>query len=328
VKTAARELPEAPPVYVGQVKDGTAEIGVASIPFGCLPLVIRGLVSHWPAFRIWNADHLTSRLGSCRVECFVSPRNEGSFLQQASSTTSMTFADFIAHVFGTVEQHDRLYYLHISTAHPSYEVLAEDFEIPQLLDAYNPDASGIWIGQRGNVTPFHHDWWHSFLAQVSGRKRYTIVSPQDAGKLQRSWPAASRYDLAPAPFVSDEDTTLGNLEAAFEGVLEPGEMLYIPPYWFHQIETLDDGNVSLPIRFDSDLSPGPHLFQLSQDSTLREITNRNVDATAELVESLRGNRRSFAQKEKEFVDAFVKTRQPSATAAEVLSQLGERNGAG
>jgi hypothetical protein len=322
---AARTRPGALRVRTEQVEGGAVPIGSSSIPFGCVPFLIEGLVSRWPAYRDWSARSLASRLGERPVDCFVAEAGKTSFLQQANETLRTTFADFLASVFGAHEESDgeRRLYLRIPAGDPLYEALAADFEIPAFLPGYNPDATGIWIGQKGNLTPFHHDWWHSCLAQVSGHKRYTLVHPLEAEKLQRGWPAPSRYDLAPAPPAAGRAAGLAGLETVIQGILEPGQLLYIPPYWFHEIETLDNGNISLPIRYDTGLDPGPRLFRLGQDAGLREITNQNVRDPDRLVETLRRNRRLFAAREREFVEAFVTSRETAATPGEILGRLDE-----
>jgi len=93
------------------------------------------------------------------------------------------------------------------------------------------------------------------------------------------------------------------------GTLEPGEILYIPPYWWHQIETIDGGNISMPIRFGTSQSPDVPLFQLSQDSSLRPVTNhQNVDQDA-MGACLMANRLRFLKRERDFLGSLEATRE-------------------
>jgi hypothetical protein len=311
---------EAPKITIDQVNNGTARCEGGELPFGCVPFVLEGIVDEWPAMKRWNRAELKRRCGDARVECFVQPREQGTFLQQSTRSSRMTFAEFLDHVFAERESAALLHYLRIGTGDPLFEELSADFVIPRLLDGYNAAATGIWIGEKGNVTPFHHDWWHSFLAQVCGRKRYTLVHPFEAPELQKDWPPAARYDLAAAPPAASPGDNNG-LPAGFRGVLEPGSVLYIPPFWFHQIDTLDNGTISMPIRFDTIQSPDLPLFQLSQDSGLRAVTNERTEELAELVEALRRNRARFFAREREFVTELIKERRVDATVEGVLARI-------
>lgn len=293
--------------------------GKIAIPFGCMPLIIDGLVSTWEASTKWTCDYLRRNFGVVEVTCFVASRKDRSFLQQVNRPVTLSFADFLTHVYA--ETDGPLLYLRIDTEHALFDALSHDFQVPPLLEHYNASKTGIWIGEKYNVTPFHHDWWHSFLAQVSGRKRYTVVHPFEGELLQKDWDHAAAYDLASAPYLPPDDPKLDQFETCFEGVLEPGQVLYIPPYWFHQIETLDNGNISMPIRFDTPQSPNVPIYQFSQGTVLRRITNEQVRDADQLVDVLATNRQHFLAREHAFVEALVETRRLDTSAPEILDEL-------
>ncbi len=309
----------APKTSAEKIRDRRAALSEELIPFGCLPLVIEDLVSRWPATKNWTRDYLSEKLGDREVTSFVSNEDEQTFLQQVNKPETMLFRQFLQNVFS--EARGKSYYLRIATDHPLFEELSKDFEIPEILNRYNPSATGIWIGQKGNVTPFHHDWWHSFLAQISGRKRYTLIHPFEGRQLQEDWNPPAKFDLSPPPVSSADKQQDARYEACFEGILEAGQILYIPPYWFHQVETLDNGTISIPMRFDTNQSPDVPLFQLSQESTLRPITNQNASDDDSFLKHLRENRNRFFQKEKDFIDAYLRTRDSALTPSRIQAEL-------
>lgn len=309
----------APIVPADKLERGTVRIGDVRLPIGCAPFIVEGLVDRWPAARRWTAQSLSASHGSEPVECFAVPRKDGTFLQQTSERRRMSFRRFLAHVHDEGPA-DELFYLRFDAGHPIFRDLSSDFEIPDMLDRYQPDATGIWIGQRGNVTPFHHDWWHSCLAQVRGRKQYVLVHPMEGRTLQAAWSAASRFDLEAAP--PFDPAGAGRFTMAFTGVLKPGQMLYIPPYWLHQVDTLDNGNISIPIRFDTDQSPDVDLFQLSQESSLRPLTNHPVSDEKTVVDVLRSNRARFDRSEREFVEALCEARELDSEPDWILAACG------
>ena len=117
-------------------------------------------------------------------------------------------------------------------------------------------ASGLWIGSRGVVTPLHHDAWTGLLFQFHGAKRIRMFSPTDRANLYFSSPFEPRSVWSRLPGRSAE-TDVNEFPrfaraTPWDGQLEAGEVLFIPPYWAHEIEALE-ANISMPFRFTTGL---------------------------------------------------------------------------
>lgn len=97
------------------------------------------------------------------------------------------------------------------------------------------------------VTPLHHDPHHNVLAQVVGLKYVRLYPPSATRRLypfqEGLTTNASQVDLAAPDLIRYPD---------FEGLphqetlLQPGEMLYIPPGWWHYVQSL---SVSFSVSF-------------------------------------------------------------------------------
>jgi hypothetical protein len=285
---------------------------------GEAPLLVTGVAGRWPCCTEWGLASLTSRLGDLEVAPFVtggSARN--TVLKQVNTVLPMTFGRALAHLFGTEPVVDGSLYLRIGAMSPGFDDLARDFEVPDVGAEYEPAATGVWFSQAGNVTPGHHDWWHSFLIQVRGAKRYTLVHPLDTAGLQSAWPDGERYDLCPAPAFGVAARPDWPGEVRYEGVLEAGEILYIPPFWMHEVETLTDGNISIPMRFRTTQSVASDLHQFSQNGLLRGVTNTPTRDLEHVVDVLRRNRRAFLAREEAFVRALARARDLTIDLGEI-----------
>lgn len=123
--------------------------------------------------------------------------------------------------------------------------------------------SGVWIGSRGVVTPLHHDAWPGLLFQTYGRKRVTMFAPSDRCNLSFRSPlhGAGRWSDLPGRSADADAAEFPRLRHAtrLETELGPGDALYIPPFWAHEMEGLE-ANISVPFRFStfrrSHLDPG------------------------------------------------------------------------
>ncbi|MFA9563609.1 MAG: cupin-like domain-containing protein [Acidimicrobiales bacterium] len=113
-------------------------------------------------------------------------------------------------------------------------------------------ACGIWVGSEGVVTPLHHDAWTGLLFQMSGSKRILMFSPDDRPNLSFTSPFAVGDRWSTLPGRSDDADPARHPRLAkatrYEATLEEGEVLFIPPFWSHEIEALEP-NISIPFRF-------------------------------------------------------------------------------
>lgn len=121
----------------------------------------------------------------------------------------------------------------------------------------------IWIGNRTCIAP-HFDNTENIACVVGGRRRFTVFPPDQIGNL---YPGP--LDLTPAGQpISLVDVRKPDLErfprfAAALAVAEvaelgPGDAIYIPALWWHNVEALEDFNVlvnfwwrDVPEYFDS-----------------------------------------------------------------------------
>ncbi|MDX2382301.1 MAG: cupin-like domain-containing protein [Acidimicrobiia bacterium] len=113
-------------------------------------------------------------------------------------------------------------------------------------------ASGIWIGSAGVVTPLHHDAWTGLLFQMTGSKRVLMFPPSERPNLYFTSPLAARERWSRLPARSDdadpEKYPRFGRAMRYEAQLHADEVLFIPPYWAHEIEALEP-NISIPFRY-------------------------------------------------------------------------------
>jgi hypothetical protein len=129
--------------------------------------------------------------------------------------------------------------------------------------ATEPRFSGIWVGSPGATTPLHHDAWPGLLFQTHGTKRVAMYRPADRTNLSFRLPLRGEGRWSDLPGRSDDASSTEFPRLAhtqrFVGELQPGEALYIPPFWAHEMEAVE-ANISVPFRFagprTSYLNPG------------------------------------------------------------------------
>ncbi len=116
----------------------------------------------------------------------------------------------------------------------------------------------FFASDRGAVSQLHYDQYANLFVQVAGHKRFALVAP-DGARALRPFPVHHPLD---AYARADLDLEEAGASRAREVVLGPGEMLYIPSHWWHHVQTLDDGCVSINFWFSIEhllVAPPPRL---------------------------------------------------------------------
>jgi hypothetical protein len=126
---------------------------------------------------------------------------------------------------------DRSYYLDAKLAALSRELL-RDVRVPPWY-ASDPVDIFFWCGVLGTSSGLHFDVTPNCNVQVAGQKHFILFAPSQAPLLYRMPGGAHcRFD----PNVPDYDRYPRSRAAiAWRCTLRPGESLYIPPGWFHQV---------------------------------------------------------------------------------------------
>lgn len=109
----------------------------------------------------------------------------------------------------------------------------------------------------GAVSPLHYDAAGSFLAQARGTKRLVLFPPSATAALYPYPPdhplhRRSRVDLYAPPARTAARFPRFAAEAlpsALEATLEEGDVIFLPPGWWHHIETCSALSFSIGCRY-------------------------------------------------------------------------------
>lgn len=128
----------------------------------------------------------------------------------------------------------------------------------QLRNNWGPLTSNLLlISQQGNVTPCHYDEQENFFAQVEGYKRVILFPPTQFECLY-PYPVYHPHDRqCQVDFENPDFKRFPKFNEAhgLEAVLGPGDVLYLPSYWFHHFETLLNSGTATSVTFWYKASP-------------------------------------------------------------------------
>ena len=127
---------------------------------------------------------------------------------------------------------------------------------PDFLDSSNTEGKiKLWFGPGGTITPLHHDQTNLIGAQIYGKKLWRIISPDQTPFVYNYQAVFSQVDLENPDY---NKYPLFKKVKIIEVILEPGEMIFIPIGWWHQVKSL---NVSISLSFMNFIFPNYYKYQ-------------------------------------------------------------------
>lgn len=246
-----------------------------------LPVIVTD--ANWPSFDRWSLDFFRSRYGndivlpgighgarlakrtslSAYIDHLGSPERElaGVWAHRATGRPAPPPSD--------LQDSDRFYLLTWFAFHRHPELLQDVAPLYWIRDftrlvrrplewIHRVDYWSLFLGPEGTVTPLHKDFAHTYgsLAQIRGRKRVLLFSPEETPLLYHGLLDPERPDFSRFP--------LFEFAQAYECVLEPGEILFWPPNWWHHVRGLEP-TISVSHNFFDHRNGLRHLRAISRD---------------------------------------------------------------
>lgn len=217
------------------------------------PAKLTGIIDHWPALARWSLDHFAAVAGDAIVEAQVERERDPDYeLDKDDHRRLVRFAELIDWLRKDEASNDiYLTAYNSGTNAAALTPLWEDMAPIAILDPRERDGF-FWLGPRGTLTPWHHDLTNNLLVQVVGRKRVRMAPPWAFARMRNSRHCFSDW--------GNEALPAGEGDAANPPVLEtiigPGEAVFLPVGWWHQVEALD---LSASMSFTSFRRPNIHV---------------------------------------------------------------------
>lgn len=134
----------------------------------------------------------------------------------------------------------------------------------------------IFVGKEGTGSPFHHASVYNMFYMVDGKKTWWFIDPYDtflsypvavlgnaAGILLCLWP--NEYNKEAFP--------LFKYCPVYTATLEPGDVLFNPPWWWHSIKNVTPKTVGVASRWHTDGIVGHNFVTSEEDYNIDKISS-------------------------------------------------------
>jgi LPS sulfotransferase NodH len=203
------------------------------------PVIVDGVVTDMQA-SAWTPEYLRERCGGAEIEIMSDRDADPDYeIYSGRHRSKIRMDEYIDHVCHPEGSNDR--YLVANNfffqTEGGHALLAELRPLPDFLSPDEKgDATYLWLGPKGTVTPLHHDVINIFYFQLHGRKQFILAAPEEIPYVYNRQGVYSDVDpespdTEAFPHYQRVHTTTVTLEA--------GQALFVPVGWWHHVRSLD-----------------------------------------------------------------------------------------
>ena len=238
----------------------------------CRPVVLRGLVSRWPAVEAGGKSPAALRSylklfdSGGQTEAFYGEPGIGGRYFYSDDLTSFNFerrrTTFAAALDGMLAALERPGSPSIYMGSVPLDDYLPGFAAQNPLAVLPGVAGRIWLGHAANISP-HYDAFDNLACVVAGRRRFTLHAPETIAQLYvgpiDNTMAGQPVSLA-ASAAPPDDVRFPRFrevrDSALTAELGAGDALYLPKLWWHKVESTAPLNALINYWWDA-FSAGP-----------------------------------------------------------------------
>jgi len=242
------------------------------------PVLLRGLVADWPAVRCADLHGYLRRFERVLpTEAFFGkPEIGGKYYYNPDLTgfnferRPLSFPNALAAIFDRGEESVYLGSVPADDYLPGFSAENPMALAPQA-------APRLWIGHPSNVSS-HYDTYDNLVCCIAGTRKFTLYAPDCVGKLYVG-PIDNTMAGQPVSLAASLPADPGRFplfeeirDSAIEIELQPGDALYLPKLWWHQVRSTAPVNAMINYWWDATaIGPdSPHVGLLLSMITVAE----------------------------------------------------------
>ena len=209
-----------------------------------LPVILAGAAAGWPAVARWTPDYLKQRIGDHMVQVQADRTSDPDYeLYKDRHARQMPFSDFVDQITRADGARNDLYMTAYNASQNDGALSAIRGDMGMIDRYLDPTADNryglMWIGPAGTVTPMHHDLTNNLLVQVAGRKVVKLVPAIQADAMYNHIHVFSALGDIEHPAFDMERFPDFAQARVLDVTLLPGDALFLPIGWWHQVRSLD-----------------------------------------------------------------------------------------
>jgi Cupin-like domain len=223
------------------------------------PLILTDMMADWQAMSSWCPEFIKENYGNCLVQVQTNRNSDPNYeINTEKHKKTIELREYVDMVVNGGNTND--YYMVANNGNldrEDFKGLLNDIQMfPEFLDPLkSKERVFFWFGPAGTITPLHHDTMNIFMAHLYGRKRWRLISPAYTPLVYNNIGVFSEIDLENP---DDDKYPLFKDVRVIETVLEPGEVIFVPVGWWHQVKGLD---ITIALSFTNFIFDNEYKYQ-------------------------------------------------------------------
>ena len=139
------------------------------------------------------------------------------------------------------------------------DIVRTNPELQHLLEKYSPrpgetqlpQSPFLYFGTGGPTTELHYDSFENMIFMADGAKNFVLIKPSDAslflysGKKRGGGDQRNKSPIDLSEWPNDRQHPLSRFALPLQVTVRRGDILYVPIYWFHRVQSSVSRSASL-----------------------------------------------------------------------------------
>ena len=215
------------------------------------PVVVKGFLRDSDACNKWGLSYFQKQLGESVYPAIKNARQERSETKE-NKVELIKVRDLL----DGISRGEQKYLNNVTQIFADNPFLIEELQLGKLASLIDTELSNgdrfdlinMFLGGKGTGNSLHCAFAGNFFCNIVGRKKWLLIAPEYSTFL---CPIPANPFIYADCYYNPEDEILGQKTSnlpRLEVILEPGDVLFNAPWWWHSVENLDVLTVGCAVR--------------------------------------------------------------------------------
>ena len=208
------------------------------------PIVIKGLIKEFDCVKKWNISYLKKECGKCKV---IGIEN-ANILNQFNNVKIIKDLDF-SKACDMIENNEKIYINNFHSIFWDCENIQKDLNISKMekmISMKYKNCSQLFFGPKGTGTTLHCAMKSNFFFNIKGRKKWTFIDPKYSKYMKGALSDSALFVVSKLDYFKNK--SILDKIPKYEIILEEGDVLFNPCWWWHCVENLSNYTIGVANR--------------------------------------------------------------------------------
>ena len=214
------------------------------------PVVIKGLIKDYKCVKKWNIEYLSKNCGTIRVDGFTKSNNKDFLTDQFRNVQVLKNIKF-SKACDMIKNNKGIYINNFHSIFLKCKLLQDDLDLSKLEKLFPikyTNTSQLFFGPKGTGTTLHCAMKSNVFFNIKGKKKWTFIDPKYSKYMKGAISNNGLFVVSKHNYFRDP-SILENIPK-YEIVLEEGDVLFNPCWWWHCVENLTNYSIGVANRSD------------------------------------------------------------------------------